>query len=220
MEWGILVQRSMNARFVVIGGIFAQGPAQVRLPEYDHVVETFPADRADQPLDVRVLPRRSGSGRLVPNAHGAQTLPEDRAIRSVPIPNEITRCAVPRERLGDLARNPLRGRICRYAERYPQSTPVPQNHKAIEQPERNRRQHEEIDCRDAVDMIGQKSPPALRWRPTPVHIACDRRLRDRETELEQFTMNAWCTPEVICTAHRADEIAQLGRDSRPANPVA
>jgi hypothetical protein len=30
------------------------------------VVETFPADGADQPLDVRVLPRRSGSGRLVP----------------------------------------------------------------------------------------------------------------------------------------------------------
>src|SRR5262249_2671893 len=48
----------------------------------------------------------------------------------------------------------------------------------------------------------------------------DRRLRDRETELEQFTMNVWCTPEVICTAHRADETAQLGRDSRPANRLA
>ena len=56
----------------------------------------------------------------------------------------------------------------------PQSTPVTQNHKAIEQLERYRRQHEEVDCRDAIDMIGQKGPPALRWRPTPVHIACDR----------------------------------------------
>src|SRR5262249_56458737 len=69
-------------------------------------------------------------------------------------------------------------------------------------------------------MIGQEGPPALRWRPTPVHIACDRGLRDCETELEQFTMNVWCTPEMICTAHRADEIAQLGRDSRPANRLA
>jgi hypothetical protein len=34
----------------------------------------------------------------------------------------------------------------------PRSTPVTQNHKAIEQPERNRRQHEEVDCRDAIDM--------------------------------------------------------------------
>src|SRR5262245_52981282 len=33
-------------------------------------------------------------------------------------------------------------------------------------------------------------------------------------------MDVWCTPEVICTAHRADEIAQLGRDSRPANRFA
>src|SRR5262245_40991082 len=174
MEGGILVQRAMNARFVIVRGIPTQDPAQVRLPKYDQVVETFPADRADQSLDVRVLPRRSGSGRLVPNAHGTQPLPEDRTIRRVPVPNKITRCIVPRERLGDLERNPLRGGICRYPERYPQSTPVAHNHKAIEQPERYRRQHEEIDCRDAIDMIGQKGPPALRWRPTPVHITCDR----------------------------------------------
>src|SRR5262249_5214552 len=72
MEWGILVQRAMNPRFIIIRGILAQDPAQVRLPEHDHVVETFPSDRADQPLDVRVLPRRSGSGRLVPNAQATR----------------------------------------------------------------------------------------------------------------------------------------------------
>src|SRR5262245_54352479 len=73
VEWGILVQRAMNARFIIIRGIPTQDPAQVRLPEYDQVVETFPSDRADQPLDVRVLPRRSGSSRLVPNAHSTLT---------------------------------------------------------------------------------------------------------------------------------------------------
>src|SRR5204862_4147887 len=45
MEWGILVQRAVNARFIIIRGIPTQDPAQVRLPKYDHVVETFPADR-------------------------------------------------------------------------------------------------------------------------------------------------------------------------------
>ena len=35
-----------------------------------------------------------------------------------------------------------------------------QNHKTIEQPERNCRHHEEIDCRDAIGMIGQKGPLA------------------------------------------------------------
>jgi hypothetical protein len=110
MERGILVQRAMNARFIIISGKLAQDPAQVRLPEHDHVVETFPSDRADQSLDVRVLPRRLGRDRLVPNAHGAQTLHEERAIRSVPVPNKVMRCTVPGERLGGLARNPLRSR--------------------------------------------------------------------------------------------------------------
>src|SRR5262249_38428967 len=49
-----------------IRGIPTQDPAQVRLPKYDHVVETFPSDGADQPLDVRILPRRSGCSRLGP----------------------------------------------------------------------------------------------------------------------------------------------------------
>src|SRR6266704_206997 len=121
MERGILVQRAMNARYIIISGKLAQDPAQVRLPEHDHVVETFPSDRADQSLDVRVLPRRSGRDRLVPNAHCAQTLHEDQALRSVPVPNKVTRCTVPGERLGDLARNPLRGRICRHPARHTKS---------------------------------------------------------------------------------------------------
>jgi len=32
MEWGILVQRAMNARFIIIRGIPTQDPAQVRPP--------------------------------------------------------------------------------------------------------------------------------------------------------------------------------------------
>ena len=63
MEWGILIQRAMNARFVIIRGILAQDPAQVRLPEHDQVVETFPADRTDQSLDVSILPWAARPGR-------------------------------------------------------------------------------------------------------------------------------------------------------------
>ena len=35
VEWGILVQRAMNARFIIIRGIPTQDPAQMRLPKYD-----------------------------------------------------------------------------------------------------------------------------------------------------------------------------------------
>ena len=49
----------MNSLLIIIGNILPKEPAQVRLPEHDHVVETFPSDRADQSLRVPILPRRA-----------------------------------------------------------------------------------------------------------------------------------------------------------------
>jgi hypothetical protein len=50
--------------------ISAQDPAQVRFAEHNHMVETFPSDRADQSLDVHILPRRSGCDRPIAHAYG------------------------------------------------------------------------------------------------------------------------------------------------------
>jgi hypothetical protein len=58
-EPGVLVQRSMRPRLIIVGGILRQNPAQVRFIEHDDVVDTFPADRADWSLGVGVLPRRA-----------------------------------------------------------------------------------------------------------------------------------------------------------------
>jgi hypothetical protein len=52
------------------------------------------------------------------------------------------------------------------------------------------------------------------------HVARDRRLGDLEAELKQLTMNAWRTPQRVCTAHLRNKLAQLSRDLRPANTVA
>ena len=50
----------------------------------------------------------------------------------VSIPNKISRGVVPRERLGDLARDPLRGWVCRHAKRHPKSSSVAHNDKTIQ----------------------------------------------------------------------------------------
>ena len=47
-EWRIVVQRSVRSDFVVIARIGLQHPAQVRLAEYDYVVDAFTTDRPDQ----------------------------------------------------------------------------------------------------------------------------------------------------------------------------
>jgi hypothetical protein len=56
MNRGVLVQRSMCPRLIIIGGICAEYPAQVHLTEHDHMVEAFPPDRADESLNVGILP--------------------------------------------------------------------------------------------------------------------------------------------------------------------
>src|SRR5258706_8010421 len=91
MERGVLVQRSMGPRHIIMGGISAWGPAQVRFAKHDHVVETFAADRADESLNVSILPGRSGCDRMVPNAHCTDPLQEGWTIRGVSIPNEMSR---------------------------------------------------------------------------------------------------------------------------------
>ena len=72
---------------------------------------------------------------------------------------------------------------------------MPYDDKTIEDLERDRWQDKKVDRRDAVGMVAQKRPPALRrWPRVAAHIPGDCRLRDLETELEQFTMNVWGTP--------------------------
>jgi hypothetical protein len=56
MERGVLVQRSMGPRLIIVGSIRAYDSAQVRFTEQDHVVQAFPADRANESLNVSILP--------------------------------------------------------------------------------------------------------------------------------------------------------------------
>src|SRR5665647_1500375 len=51
-----LFRDSITPRLIIVGGICAQDPAQVRFTEYDDVIEALPADRANEPLNVSVLP--------------------------------------------------------------------------------------------------------------------------------------------------------------------
>jgi len=60
-------------------------------------VQTFVPDRSDQPFGEAVLPGWSRCGRLVPNAHGAQSTRDNRVIDLVPIADEILWGIIPRK---------------------------------------------------------------------------------------------------------------------------
>src|SRR5712671_3028459 len=102
----ILVEREMRSRFVVIVKVGRQHTAQVTLTEDDDVIETLAAHRANDALDVGVLPRRARCRNDLLDFHRLEAITEDRTIRCVAVPQQISRCCVPGKRLGHLMRQP------------------------------------------------------------------------------------------------------------------
>jgi hypothetical protein len=78
----------------------------------DHdVVQALPADRADQPLSVAILPRRPWRRWSVPDAHRRKTSRHGMAVRGVSVANEISGRLIPGESFGDLSGDPLSSRV-------------------------------------------------------------------------------------------------------------
>jgi hypothetical protein len=77
----------------------------------------------------------------------------------------------------------------------------------------DREHREEVDGHQLLGVILQKCAPSLRRRLTAAHhVFADTALTDVDTELEQFTVDAWCAPTGILPAHLADQISDLARN--------
>jgi len=83
---------------------------------------------------------------------------------------------------------------------------------------RYRRNHKQIDRRNAVSMIVQKGLPRLQRPASPRHhILGNRRLGDLDAELEQFAMYLSGAPQRILKVHPSDQVAHLLGDPRAAS---
>src|SRR3979490_460156 len=102
----------MSSNLVVIASIGFQDPMQMHLAQDNDVVHTLTPDRPDQPFGKAILPGRGWCGRLVPDAHGAQSARDDAAIDPVAIADQVVRGLIPRKCLRYLTCNPFRRRIC------------------------------------------------------------------------------------------------------------
>src|SRR5712672_359406 len=97
----------MRSDVIVIVGVGFQDPTQMHLAQDNDVVHTLTPDRSDQPFGKAILPRRGWCGRLVPDAHGAQSARDDAAIDPVAIADEVVRSLIPRKCLGYLTCDPF-----------------------------------------------------------------------------------------------------------------
>src|SRR6202021_4082217 len=97
----------MRSDPVVVIGIEFQNSAQMCLAQDNDVVQTLAPDRSDQPFGKAILPGRGWCGRLVADAHGAQSARDDAAIDPVAIADEVMRSLIPVECLRYLMCNPF-----------------------------------------------------------------------------------------------------------------
>src|ERR1700726_4249423 len=196
-----------------------QDPTQMHLAQDNDVVHTFTPDRSDQPFGKAILPGRGRCGRLVPDAHGAQSARDDAAIDPVAIADEVVRSLIPGKRLRYLTCNPFCRRICRDVDPDEVSAVESDNDEGIEQVETDSWNSEQVHGGNVRRVVTQEGPPSLAGRPPPFdHVLGDARLRDFKPELEQFAVDAWRAPKRILHAHPPDQRAQLRVDLRPPSP--
>src|SRR6266404_2026756 len=187
----------------------------MHLAQDNDVVYTLTPDRSDQPFGKAVLPGRGWRGRLVPDAHGAQSACDDAAIDPIPIADEVTRRFIPRKCLRYLTCNPFCRRICCDIDPDQVSAVEPDDDKGIEQVETDSWNNEQVHGGNVRPVVTQEGSPSLAgWPPSFDHVLGDARLRDLKPELEQFAVDARRAPKRIFDAHPPDQYAQLRVDLR------
>src|SRR5262249_40327504 len=82
----VLAKREMRSGVVMVSKIARQHAAQMALVEDDDVIQAFPADRTDQTLNIRVLPRRSRRSDNFRDPHRSDAMAECRTIGFVAVP--------------------------------------------------------------------------------------------------------------------------------------
>src|SRR5580692_856648 len=156
----------MRSDAVVVASVRLQNPAQMCLAEDNDVVQALAPDRSDQPFGKAVLPGRGWRGRLVPDAHGAQSACDDAAIDPVAIADEVVRSLIPGKRLRYLTCNPFGRGICCDVDPDEVSAVEPDDDEGIEQVETDSWNNEQVHGGNVWRMVSQKGPPSQTWGST------------------------------------------------------
>src|SRR6202171_6078631 len=157
----------MRSDAVVVMGVRFQNSAQMHLAQDNDVVHTLTPDRSDQPFGKAILPGRGWCGRLVPDAHGAQSARDDAAIDPVAIADEVVRSLIPGKCLRYLMCNPFCRRICCDVDSDEASAVEPDDDEGIEQVEPDSGNNKQLDGADDRRVFTQEGPQSLAGRPPP-----------------------------------------------------
>ena len=154
--------------------------------QHDDVIQVVTAYRADQSLNVWILPGSPRSCNHLLYAHTLNSLAKKPSVNRIPIPKQILRCRVPGKRFHNLLTRPLSRRAGSHIEVEYFSTTMAQDHQYEENPESGGRNREEIHGNHAGHVIFQEATPRLgrRFRTAWRHEIGNSSLADLYSKLE------------------------------------
>ena len=153
----------------------------------NHVVQALPPNRANQSLNVRVLPGGLRSGQDFANSKPSCRFTTPLSIDAIAVAQQKAGRAVPRESFQELPGSPFRRGIRDHSNMNRTPAVVRENHKNKQDPEWDRRNHEEVGGDQGLPGVLQKGAPILRRRlPVPDPVFRHRCLRPLNAELSQL----------------------------------
>jgi hypothetical protein len=127
--------------------------------EHDQAIQTLPADGADHPFAVRILPGRGRRHEDFLDAHAFDSLFEVVTIDVITIADQKTWSRLVEEGLDDLLGGPFGVRIRGDAEVNHAPPIMAEHQEPVEDAKRDRGNGEEVAGGDLGNVIGQECPP-------------------------------------------------------------
>src|SRR5262245_10173235 len=153
----------MTSRIEVVSDVSFQSPSQVLLSEHDHMVETFSANTSNEPFRERILPRTSGRGEHLLNAHSLNSISKMTTVHSITVPYQISRCSIFRECFDDLLRRPFGGGMVGDIEMQYAAPLMRKDYEDKQHFQLQGGHREEVDGDQLTDVVCQESLPCLGW---------------------------------------------------------
>jgi hypothetical protein len=155
----IHLQRSMRTPIVIVVHIGLKNTTQMSLIEYDDIVETLATDTADEPLNIRRLPRTTRRNFDFFDPHVTHALLERLSVNRIPVSQQVTWRCIPWKRVDHLLRGLLGGRVLGNVEMHDTPPVMDQDNEHEQDPESCRGHREKVARHQVGDMVIQERLP-------------------------------------------------------------
>src|SRR5258705_8226298 len=194
----------MRAVLVVIANILREKTFQVAFVHCNDVIQEITPAAPYPTLCHSILPRTLERGANRTHAQRSNCCGDFQSILGIPIKDDEPRSASKWKCFSQLLDDPKACRMLCDIEVQDATTIVTDDEKAIEHPEGDRRNREEVHRGNRFPVVAEKGKPALGWlriSRCPFHPTRDRSLRDIKTEHEKLAMDAWRSPLWVLNDH-------------------